>query len=52
MFHYAMPLENDHDITLIYFTKLKIKPHQIIIITGLFNIAAKGWIEQYAISRL
>ena len=24
----------------------------IIIIIGLFNIAAKGWIEQYAISRL
>jgi len=24
----------------------------IIIIIGLFNIAAKGWIEQYAISRM
>jgi len=23
-----------------------------IIIIGLFNIAAKGWIEQYAISRM
>ena len=24
----------------------------IIIIIGLFNIAAKGWIEQYALSRM
>jgi len=50
---YLVRLEGEHlrIEVVIQIIRTKCMPVSIIII-GLFNIAAKGWIEQYAISRI